>query len=196
MATRPRGTPSTSPDPAMAKRPSTGAPKSLSKTQPKSFSSIPSSTGAGSGSAADRPSVLGQGAVGVALRKPQPAVVESQVRVADILAELGGVDPGRRFDGEAEAVASRLRLSMLSRDWSGRPTVGCVDAERLLWQWRRDRAVHDEDMAAQVARFEDEFARRLPPGVVGVVAPGLEWYADGVDQRVLNAPLVTERPGG
>jgi hypothetical protein len=131
----------------------------------------------------------------MALRKPVPEVTERRVLLRDVLAELAGVDGGRRLDEEAGRVAATLPARMLSTDWAGRPVVNETDAERLLWKLRRDRAEHEAEMSKAIVAAEDEYARRLPPGVVGIEAPGLSWYAPGVVDRTLHGPLTVNEPG-
>jgi hypothetical protein len=117
------------------------------------------------------------------------------VRVGDVLAEVAGVNPSRQFDEAAELAAKGLPAKLVERDWSGRPCIPAVDAERLLLRLRRDQAERDRVRAEQMVAAEDEYAARMPPGVVGVDVPGFQWSAPGVDPRVLRGAQPTNVPG-
>jgi hypothetical protein len=131
----------------------------------------------------------------MALRRPATDRPARLVLLREVLAELNQLDPGRVQDSEAEALASRLPAKLITRDWASRPMVPEMDAERLLLRMRRDRLQHATEQAARMTAFEQSHALQLPPGTVGVTRPGEpDWYAPGIDPRVLRGPEITERP--
>jgi hypothetical protein len=133
----------------------------------------------------------------MALRKPLADPAEPLVRVADVLAEVAGVNPSRMFDEQAERVAAMLAKKLVSRDWAGRPVIPAMDAERLLWSMRRDLAEQDRDRAERVHAAELEHANRLPAGTIGFERPGEEpIYAPGVDLHRIGRQGITSGPGG
>jgi hypothetical protein len=133
----------------------------------------------------------------MAVRRLQIEPAEQQVRVADVVAELAQQNPSRVFDEQAEVVTRTLAAKLVSRDWSGRPVIPALDAERLLWSLRRDR--EQEDRERQERTREAELARvgQLPAGTIGFERPGEEpVYAPGVDLHRIGLQGFTTSPGG
>jgi hypothetical protein len=74
------------------------------------------------------------------------------VRIAEILAELGGTDANVWY-AEAEALAATMPAAV-TRDWRGQPCLGWVDAERLYLRTMRDRHQANQEQAERLAELE------------------------------------------
>jgi hypothetical protein len=132
----------------------------------------------------------------MALRKAAPVEAEPMVRVADVLAQVAGVNPSVTFDEQAERTAATLRPAIVSRDWSNRPCVSPMDATRLWQAMKRDAEEEARERLARAQAAEDEWSNRLPAGTIALTRPGHpDLYAPGVDPRVLRGPLTVNEPG-
>jgi hypothetical protein len=130
----------------------------------------------------------------MALRKPQVDQAERLVRIADVLAEAGGVNPSRVFDEEAERLASAMvPRGMVSRDWSGRPCLSWPDGERMLLRMRRDQQEEDRARAERLAAADQ--LQALPSGTLMLETPGYTWTAPGFDPHERTGAQSGQVPG-
>jgi hypothetical protein len=95
-------------------------------------------------------------------------VGEPWVLLADVLAEVAGVDPSRTFDLEARALAKTMRG--VRADWAGRPCIVWSVAAELLESLRAEQArrwaeIERQAVAADEARRANLFAG-VPAGAV------------------------------
>jgi hypothetical protein len=85
------------------------------------------------------------------------------VKLADVLAEVAGVDPTRAFDGEAEALATSLRG--VRRDWSGKPCIPWTMAAEVLESLRAEANRKRQAIEERLVEADRLRRSQIPQGI-------------------------------
>lgn len=118
------------------------------------------------------------------------------VRIADVLAEVAGVDSPRSFDDQAQALAATIRG--VRRDWANQPVVTWSTAEELRESLRaeaaRKRELIEERLVAADAARRAAIPRGVPVSaeVPGLTAAELMMAADPDRQRPRRRSVVED----
>jgi hypothetical protein len=94
------------------------------------------------------------------------------VLVADVLAEVAGVDPSRSFDSEAKRLAKTMRE--VRHDWADRPCITWSTATELLDSLRAEAARKRAEIEQRLVDQDRQFRASLPAGIPA------SWVPEGV----------------